>query len=545
MPATRTLATSLLPVSDGLRLEDVAIGPDQIVATLVATLPRGACPVCGTWSESIHSHYQRTLADLPWGRQTVQLHLRVRKLFCRQPTCPRQIFTERLPAVVAPYARRTVRLTEVIRLLAFALGGEPGARIVNRLGMAASPATLLRLIRRTAVSGAATPRVLGVDDWAFRKGHRYGTILVDLERRRIVDLLEDRKAETLAPWLSQYPSLKVISRDRVPAYAEAARKGAPQAIQVADRWHLIQNLVEALERCLLRFRPALKVAAGVGDSILGPLPGLSETTLVPWQQRAEAASQQKHASKVERYEQMRTLRAAGFTVLDIAQMVGATRRTVYRYLALDGPPDRQRPQRSTQRVLAPYEPYLVRRWAEGRRNRSRLFREIRLQGYRHSARTVSLFLKRLHDEPPSASSTGQPRQPTARVPSARHVACLLVWRKERLPEDERAYLQRLCDQEPTIGLAYDLAQEFVTMARERKGQGFDAWLTRATTSGIPELDRFARGLTEDRAAVEAALSLEPSNGQTEGQVNKLKLLKRSMYGRANFDLLRLRLLNAA
>jgi transposase len=307
---------------------------------------------------------------------------------------------------------------------------------------------------------------------------------------------------------------------------------------------MIQNLVEALERCLLRFRPALKVAAGVGDAILGPLPSSTEAALVPWQQRAEAASRQKHATKVERYEQMRTLRAAGFTVLDIAQIVGATRRTVYRYLALGGPPERQRPERAKHRVLAPYEPYLIQRWAEGCRNRSRLFREIRLLGYQHSARTVSLFLKRLSEQPPAPAGTSA-RPTKVRVPSARHVACLLVWRKDRLPADEREYLRRLCDHAPTIALAYELAQEFASMARERTGQGFDAWLARATASGITELDRLARGLTDDRAAVEAGLSLEWSNGQTEGQVNKLKLLKRQMYGRANLDLLRRRLLQAA
>jgi transposase len=196
-------------------------------------------------------------------------------------------------------------------------------------------------------------------------------------------------------------------------------------------------------------------------------------------------------------------------------------------------------------VLAPYEAYLQQRWADGCRNRSRLFREIRLLGYQHSARTVSLFLKQLSDEQPSGLGVASSRPTVTRVPSARRVASLLVWHKDQLPEEERDYLRRLCDREPTIALAYELAQEFADMARERTGQRFDAWLTRATTSGIPELDRFARGLTDDRAAVEAGLSLEWSNGQTEGQVNKLKLLKRSMYGRANFDLLRLRLLNAA
>ena len=544
MPSTRTLATSLLPLGHGLRLRDVSIGPDQIVATLEATAPRGTCPRCGTWSEAVHSRYQRTIADLPWGGQAVRLHLRVRKFYCRQPACTRRVFTERLPHIVAPYARRTARLESVLRILAFALGGEPGARIVVRLGMTASPATLLRLTRRVTVSEQPTPRVLGVDDWAFRKGHRYGTILVDLEQHRVVEVLPTRNAEPLVAWLQAHPGVEVFSRDRAPAYAEAARKGAPQAVQVADRWHLIQNLVEALERCLLRFRPALKVAAGMSDSLVGPLPSPSEADRVPWQQRAEAASQQRHASKVERYERMRALRDAGFTVLDIAQMVGATRRTVYRYLALGGPPERQRPHRSASRVLAPYEPYLIQRWAEGCRNRSRLFREIRLLGYQHTARTVSLFLKRLNEQP-SAAATSPPRPRVTRVPSARHVACLLVRRKDRLPEDERSYLERLCDQEPTIALAYELAQEFADMARTRNGQAFDVWLASVAASGITDLQRFAHGLEEDREAVEAALALPWSNGQAEGQINKLKLLKRSMYGRANFDLLRQRVLQAA
>jgi transposase len=518
---------------------------ETVTLHLAASTRFARCPLCTRRSRRVQSVYHRTVADLPLAGRQLMLRLRVRRFRCGARRCPRAIFAERFPKLVAAYGRRTLGQRAALEVIAFALGGSAGARLATRLGSPISRATLLRVLHRADVPARPAPRVLGIDDWAFRKGHRYGTILVDLEQRRIVDLLEDRKAETLAPWLSQYPGLEVVSRDRAPAYAEAARKGAPKAVQVIDRWHLIQNLVEALERCLLRFRPALKAAAGVGDSILGPLPRSTEATLVPWQQRAEAASQQKHASRVERYEQMRTLRDAGFTVLDISQIVGATRRTVYRYLAVGGPPERPRPHRSGRGVLAPYEAYLIQRWAEGCRNRTRLFREIRLQGYQHSARTVSLFLKRLSDEQPSTSTAVPSRRMMTRVPSARHVASLLVWRKERLPEEERNYLRRLCDQEPTIARAYELAQEFVAMARERTGQGFDAWLTRATTSEITELDRFARGLTDDRAAVEAGLSQEWSNGQTEGQVNKLKLLKRQMYGRANFDLLRRRVLRAA
>ena len=533
----------LFPHLAGLRLEQVSLDGETVTLHLAASARFARCPVCTRRSKRIQSVYHRTVADLPLAGRQLILRLRVRRFRCSGRRCPRVIFAERFPKLVAAFGRRTLGQRAALEVIAFALGGSAGARLATRLGSPISRSTLLRVLRCADVPARPAPRVLGVDDWAFRKGHRYGTILVDLERRRVVDLLDDRKAETLAPWLSQFPDLEVISRDRASAYAEAARKGAPHAVQVIDRWHLIQNLVEALERCLLRFRPALKVAAGMGDSILGPLPSSSETTLVPWQQRAEAASQQKHATKVERYEQMRTLRAAGFTVLDIAQLVGATRRTVYRYLALGGPLERQRPHRSGRRVLAPYEPFLIQRWAEGYRNRSRLFREIRLLGYQHSARTVSLFLKRLEQDP-SASAAAPSRPTVTRVPSARRVASLLVWQKEQLPEEERDYLRRLCDQEPTIALAYDLAQEFADMARKRTGQRFEGWLTRATTSGISELDRFARGLTDDRAAVEAGLSLEWSNGQVEGHINRLKFLKRQMFGRAGFELLRSRVLRA-
>jgi transposase len=482
--------------------------------------------------------------DEPLGGRQVLIRLRVRRFFCSGRRCPRRTFAEQAPALAARYARRSTPLSGTLQKIGVALGGRAGARVSASLRRSVSRTTLLRLVRALPLPEAAPPRVLGVDDWAFRKGHRYGTILVDLERHAAIELLPDRQATTLAQWLREHPGIEVVSRDRAPAYAEAARKGAPQAVQVADRWHLLQNLVEALERCLLRHKPALRAAAAGSDPAPGPLPSYADAPSVPWQQRAEAASRQKHARRVEQYEQVHTLHRVGVAKLEIAQALGISRRTVYRYLGLTSPPERRQPRSSRRRLLERYEPYLLQRWQEGCHNRSRLFREIRDRGYRHGASNVFRFLKRVERQH-GRTIVGEAAPPAGAAPSARHVAFLLVRRAEELSDEDRDYLGRLCLSEPTMAMAHELAQGFAAMARGRQGQQFEPWLTQANASGIAELRGFARGLADDRAAVEAGLSLKWSNGQTEGQINRLKLLKRQMFGRANFDLLRRRLLLAS
>ncbi len=542
MPTTTSLATTLVPSTADLQLEDLTIGAAAVTAMLFATRTATPCPLCGQLSRRVHSRYRRTLADLPWSQHRVRLVLGVRKFFCDVEACPRRIFTERLPGVVAPYARRTARLTDILRLLAFALGGEAGARVVDRLGLATSPATLLRLMRRTVLVDVAPPRVLGVDDWAFRKGHRYGTILVDLEAHRVLDLLSDRQADQFAAWLEQHPGVAVISRDRAQVYADGARRGAPNAVQVADRFHLVKNLGEALERLLLHERAALQAAAGQAGTAPAPLKTYGDADRAPWQARADEVSRKRHAPKLARYAEIQRRYAAGAAVKHIAEAVGVTRRTVYRYLQLDGPPERKRPVRSRQRLLTPFEPYLRQRWQEGCHTKSLLLGEVRSQGYTSGASNVYRFLKRVERE------EAQPRpvvSPRSEVPSPRHVASLLVQRAERLTDADSAYLTRLCAQTPTVASAYALTQDFAAMLRERQGQRLDGWLTQAKASGIKELAAYARGLETDYAAVKAGLLVEWSNGQTEGHVNKLKLIKRQMYGRAHFDLLRLRVLHAA
>ena len=557
MPTSRILATSLLPLDHDLRLDDVSIGPDRIVAILVAMSPRGTCPVCGTWSETVHSLYQRTIADLPWGRQTVRLQLRVRKFFCRQPTCARRIFTERLPRVVAPYARRTVRLTEVVRLLAFALGGEPGARIVGRLGMATSAATLLRLIRRTAVVAAPTPRALGVDDWAQRKRHTYGTILIDLEQHQVVDLLPDRTADTLAAWLEGRPGVEIISRDRSRAYADGAARGAPDAVQVADRFHLAKNLGETVVEVLERHRADLREVMVSAEPSAQPEGGTrpaadltGSTTALPMARltQLQRRQQERRSQRVARYEQMTALRERGLTIAAIARELGVGERTIVRWLAAGSFPERK-PRRRPPSPFAPFAAYVTSRWADGCHNGMQLWREVCEQGYIGPRYRIWEVVQRLRQGLPAVAEPDveqpEPSSRPLRPASPRQVAGIFLRRPTDRTTEERQVLEQIIERCPDARVAYDLSERFLSLMRERQAASLEAWLADATQSGLPEFQRLASGLLTDQAAVAAAASLPYSNGQTEGQVNKLKVVKRQMYGRAKFDLLRLRLLNAA
>jgi transposase len=476
----------------------------------------------------------------------VRLHLRVRKFFCRQPTCSRRLFTERLPSVVTPYARRTRRLTEVVRLLAFALGGEPGARIVERLGMATSPATLLRLIRRMAVVASPTPRALGVDDWAQRKRHTYGTILVDLEEHRLVDLLPDRTADTLAAWLQDRSGVEIISRDRSGAYAEGAARGAPDAMQVADRFHLTRNLGEVLDRRFNRYRGEIKEVERPDSPPRTedepPIP----IRPAPPRPSLEAAKERTRATRQERYTLIRERYLKGASISELARELKLNWKTVRKYAQADQCPERPlRPRRP--RLLTPYEPYLLQRWAEGCHNGVRLYREIAAQGFSGSRIHVARFvaqLRRDQDTDPTTAASASPVPSEGLTPRD---ATWLVIRpvQERTPA-EQAAIDQLAQLAPDLERVVVLGERFLALLRQRQGDlACDQWVTDAATSGIPELRRFAVKLKQDLAAVRAACREPWSNGQTEGQVHKLKLLKRSMYGRANFDLLRLRLLNAA
>lgn len=537
---------SLLPHAPGVQVVAVTLTEQEVCGELVTTARAAACPRCHQLSMRVHSHYQRTVADLPWAGRTVRLLLHVRKFFCRTPTCAQRIFTERLPTVVAPSARKTLRLTDVLRLLGFALGGEAGTRLGRRLGFRLSPRTVLRLLRRTPPVTHPTPRVLGMDDWSFRR-RQMGTILVDLEQHTPVDLLPESTDTAVATWLQAHPGVAIISRDRGDVYAKGATVGAPDALQVADRWHLLKNIGDAFQKLLARHGAALRQAArdAGGQDVLavaGPVPPPPPPSKRPARPLKPRPLTVQQTWQRATYQRVRDLAAAGWSVQAIARELKIERQTARKYRDLE----QFRDGRTTARPssVEPYRVYLEQRWAQGCMEARQLWDEIQAQGYRGKYKSVWSFVRnwppptRLAPAAPVAVLCAQ----TVRTP--RQARWLLLHVPDEREAIDTAYCEVLCRICPDIARATTLVQAFGRLVREQDVAAFDPWLIEAEASGLRELRRFALGLRPDAAAVRAALTQPWSQGQTEGQVTRVKLLKRMMYGRANFDLLRLRVLHA-
>jgi transposase len=552
-----TLVTALLSSNDSVCLTKMTIEEASVRVELTAAAATAACPGCAVPSPSVHSRYQRHLTDLPWGALAVHIHLMVRKFVCRNAACVRRIFTERLPHLVAPSARKTTRLVTLLQAIGIALGGQAGARLAARLQLLTSPSTLLRLVRAAPMPRTPALQAVGVDEWAWRRGHRYGTILVDLLTHRVVDLLPDRSAAGVAAWLARHPMVTVVCRDRSPLYADGIRQGAPDAVQVVDRFHLVDNLREAVEACLRNQRRALQAAAVRTAHALTPLGSLVPLTPMYQGRRRSsqaqpystaAGRQPRHVPWVEIYVNVHTLHAQGLPVATIARQLGISRPTVYAYLRREAPPGPKRPQfRWSTHVLTPYIPYLIRRWRESGANSAQLWQEIQALGYTHSARTVCRFITQLRRASEAGLAPETQGSPYTRPqgPSARAVSFTLVCPAAKRSQDAQLYVEQLCQINAEVARANQLIQAFLALVREHRGHDLETWMAEATHSGIDELARFARGLEDDVVAITAGLTLEWSNGVTEGQIHRLKLVKRQGYGRAGFSLLRQRVLQAA
>ncbi|WP_247871511.1 MULTISPECIES: ISL3 family transposase [unclassified Azospirillum] len=528
------MAKRILPLlPPGLLVQQVQPGLDRVLILTASEARTACCPLCGTPSACVHSRYTRTLADLPWQGRTVAVRVAARRFRCQMAACPRRIFAERLPEITAgAWSRRTARLGNLQRQIGLALGGEAGARLAQQLAMPASGDTLLRLLRRTEAAPRPAARIVGIDDFAWRKGNRYGTILVDLERHAVIDLLPDRDADTAARWLEKRPDIAVVSRDRGAVYADAARRGAPQAVAVADRWHLLANLGQAVQTILDRHKPTLRTAAQKISSDTATIARVTETAgdTPPPMTSAERRQWTGWERRRATWKEVVRLGAKGLSARAISRRLGLARETVRKFLH-GGEPEVHRPRHSS---LAPHLAFLERRWGEGCHNGAQLWRELRAAGFDGGLRVVTEWAtrRRLTARPERLAS------PIA-APSTRRVAMLLTADPSSWTAERSRYLERVFALAPNLATVQELARRFGAMVRQRQADALSVWLDDADTS---DLRSFADGLRSDFAAVHAALTTPWSNGQTEGQITRLKLVKRSMYGRAKPDLLRIRLM---
>jgi transposase len=507
----------------------------RLVMLLRATGEGSHCPVCGQESRRIHSRYRRRLSDLPWEGIPVRIELRVRRFFCDMEYCGQQIFTERLPKTVQRYARRTCRLSVSLQQITCALGGSAGARLAKQLGILASSSTLLRQLRRKAIKPCAQgPRVLGIDDWAWRKGHRYGTILCDLERGKVVDLLPDRSAESTAEWLRAHPGTEIVSRDRASLYAQAATRAAPHAVQVADRWHLLHNLTEAFIGALVPHHRLLSETARAMTRKLetpSALPLADAGKPIP---RNHAKQSQNRERRLAIYQAVMEQVNKGVTQHEIARNCDVGIRTIRRWVRAQGFPERKTFDRRSK--VDRHREYLEQRWNEGCHNATQLWHELRALGFTGQSPIVRRWVRMQYgsrrDRTKQHSPACKPHPSSPRQ---------IAWAFLKEPEETRTYITELCRRSPEIATCADLAREFVRIIRQRDVAAWCGW--KDCAKGSP-LASFAKHLCHDEAAVLAALQQPWSNGPVEGHVHRLKLIKRSMYGRAKFDLLRLRVVNA-
>ena len=547
-----------------LVVERVSTADPTLLIDARTSTPEASCPNCHTPSARVHSRYTRRLRDLPVAESPVRLCVHVRRFRCSTPTCPCRTFTERLPALAPCHAQRTGRLTETVRVLGSEAGGEAGARMATRLRMPLSGDTVLRILRRTPAPDTPTPRVLGIDDFALRKGRVYGTILVDLEQQRPIDLLPERTAETVATWLREHPGVEVIARDRASDYARGATAGAPEATQVADRFHLLSNLRGVLTRYLQRITPALRrllTSAGtpapsrlsedpVGETTsegpvgtagvmlpvtLEPSPALRPLPRYGRSPRLEQEQRARHVARAHRYKQVKTRFAQGQSLRQIAAACGLNTKTVRSWIRTETLPLDQRGYRGAGKI-DPYIPYLQTRLAEGCTNQSRLWREIQHQGF---TGTRSLVAKWIHAH--GQRSPGAPTPAAPHLPAARQLAWLLCQDAEKRSAEDQALVAQL-QQHTELTHVQQLVQQGVAMIRQRQAADLDAWLQTCQASPSVELRNFVDVLQRDYGAVKAALTLPWSNGSVEGHINRLKLIKRSGYGRMKLDLLRQRVL---
>jgi transposase len=541
VPGTACLH-DFLPHLDGLHVDRVTSTGGGVEIEARCRSAGAACPACGAWSSRVHSGYARTVADSPAGGRPVLIRLRVRRFFCASPACERFTFAEQVEGLTGRYLRRSLPLLGLLAQIGLVLAGRAGARLAAVLGVAVHRATLLRLVAALPEPElGAAPEVTGVDDFALRKGRVYGTVLVDVGTGKAIELLADREASTWEAWLVAHPGARVICRDRAGNYAEGARRGAPDAIQVADRWHLWHNLGEYAEKAVAAHRGCLTGPPGApgssGQQTAQPAAEPAEPAAGPEGLRDVCGRERRLVARTrDRHAAVHGLLAAGHSERDTARILGLARGTVHRFAST--PSAEELLVKATTRAtkLDRYKPYLRQRWNEGITSAAALHAELQAKGWQGSMQAVERYVR-----PFRAMTAAPPPGPV--IPATRQIARWLLTHPDNLDADEKTQLSEIQEQCPHLNALAGHVRAFAEMMTRRQGeQDLETWLTRAEAGDLPELRSFANGIRRDQQAVTNGLTLPYSSAAVEGTVTKIKMLKRQMYGRAGFALLRKRVI---
>jgi transposase len=545
----QALLAVLFPHLAGLRVHRVEDVGDAVMIVASCRADSACCPRCGQESARVHGGYARMVADGAAGGRPVLIVLQVRRFRCRNPQCPAVTFAEQAGGLSERYRRRSIPLLAMLAGFGLELAGRAAARLAGTLGIAVHPATVLRLVAAAPEPEVtAAPEVLGVDDFALAKGYVYGTVLVDMRTGDVVDLLPDREAATLEAWLKAHPGARVICRDRAGNYAEGARDGAPDAIQVADRWHLWHNLAEYAQKTVAGHRGCLKDqpggdpdgddAPGAAGAVEQEPPGQPEGGQVAPDGFLDACGRERRLVRRtrERYAEIRGRLDAGESLSAISRATGLDRKTVQRFARAGSIDELLARATSRESKLDAFTPYLHQRWNEGVTDAAALHAELQQRGWAGSEQTVRRYVR------PFRQALAAPG-PALAVPKTRQITRWLLTRPDRLQADEQAQLQAIRARCSHIDALAAHVAAFADMMTARTGsRDLETWLAAVEADDQAGLRSFAAGIRNDMQAVINGLTLHWNSGRVEGTVNKIKMLKRQMYGRAGFDLLRKRVI---
>lgn len=489
------------------------------------------CPKCSKPSRSIHSKYTRSFADLPVSGKEVKVIIEVRKFFCRNAKCQRKIFTERFTHQIQPHGRCFLRCEEMLQKVGLELGGSKAARMGKVMGYTSSASSILRRLKRIKLPASTmTSGTLGVDDWAYKKGRTCGTIIVDMESRKIVDLLPDREASTLANWLMVHPEVHTVARDRASAYALGIQTGAPQAKQVADRYHLVVNLRDAVQRSLYKHGKMIRSCFHAFGS------DPTDLQMPPVEETPDSKPRSVNAEKHYKFQQAKELHKHGYSLKAIARQLKAGRRTIRKYIAMDHFKSREVNDTHYSTNFSDYQALLAEMYSPDITYLN-LFNHVKKLGFNGKYTQFCQRMNQLFNDGKTARSRKSNRLAVLKPVKTWSTSKLafMALSDGKLDAEDQAFLDFLCAKSPEIKTTAELAQTFKKLVTRKLDSSLEEWLKQAKSS---ELNGFAYGIKRDFDAVNQAILSPISNGQVEGQVNKLKMIKRKMYGRAGFNLLR-------